>query len=263
MQRGSKRKQKASKTSSQRPTKKKKQEPEKDKGKEKVRDEDKDGSTDTEESAPTQKRRGKAWEWHANYSFLKIMNKVGVNWGKVLNEMHAKHLATECTTTAQKRERWKILSKPKSCVWKEDWPGKKWNPRLVPKGAGKNEVRLLEERHAEQVSKRDRQMLQAQKWINDIKAREVVLTSETAQNASELKAAVKSANDQRRAMRDHRLQLAEEAAARESKCQEAMISLAPKVEALLDHTRQMEEMLARHLALRDRLLEKQLADLGV
>ena len=42
-------------------------------------------------------------------------------------------------------------------------------------------VRLLEERHAEAVAKRERQMEHAQDWIHKIKAREVVLDSEGTQ----------------------------------------------------------------------------------
>jgi len=69
-------------------------------------------------------------------------------------------------------------------------------------------VRLLEERHAEAVAKRERQMEHTQDWIHKIKAREVVLDSEKAHSAQKL---------------------AEETAARESKCQEAVISLAPMI----------------------------------
>ena len=169
--------------------KEKKKEPEKEKEKEmeemeKEKEMEKEAEpedTDAEDSKPTRKHRGKSWSWHANFTFLKIMHKVGVNWGKILHEMHARHLATECTLPAQMRERWKVLSKDKSCVWKKDWPGKKWDPRSVPKGTHKDAVRLLEERHAEAVAKRERQMEHAQDWIHKIKAREVVLDSEGTQ----------------------------------------------------------------------------------
>ena len=79
------------------------------------------------------------------------VEEVGVNWGKILNEMHSRHLATECNSLAQMREHWKVLAKPNSCVWNEDWPGKKWDPHSVPKGTKPVEVRNLEERHAKEV----------------------------------------------------------------------------------------------------------------
>lgn len=250
--------------------KEKEKEPEKEKEKEveemeKEKEMEKEAELvdmDAEDSKPARKHRGKSWSWHANFTFLKIMHKVGVNWGKILHEMHARHLATECTLPAQMRERWKVLSKNNSCVWKKDWPGKKWDPRSVPKGTSKDAMLLLEERHAEAVAKRECQMKRAQDWIHKIKAREVVLDSEKALNTQELLATAKSVNDQRRAQRDHRLKLSEEMAARESKCQEAVISLAPTIAEMAAHANRMEQMMAEYLGLRTQLLRAKLMEHG-
>lgn len=83
---------------------------------------------------------------------------------------------------------------------------------------------------------------------------EAVLDSEWAKSTQELLATAKSVNDQRRAQRDHQLKLAEETAARESQCQEAVISLAPKIAEMLTHASEMEDMLREHLGLRNQLL---------
>ena len=85
--------------------------------------------TDAEDSKLTRKHRGKSWSWHANFTFFKIVP--APRWeligGKILHEMRAHHLATECTLPAQMRELEGSFKGQKLCLekrlaWKEMGP---------------------------------------------------------------------------------------------------------------------------------------------
>ena len=234
--------------------KEKEKEYEKDKEKEKeyIPENEKEKETedkDIEEGGDSKKPRSKNWTWGDSYRMLQIMKKEGKNWEKVLQLLHNEHRATHIRisdATEKLRAHYNNYNSVKS-------PFRK--PYQAPK------LERIKEKEAEFALKQEqrrREHDKAKAWVKKIDAKELCQDSAVRQTEEEIRQKMKEKSEERRAVREQRVELAQQEAESEMQFRKTLATTTEKLGDYLEKAEKTEEAILQYMKMKTAYYERQL-----
>ena len=147
-------------------------------------------------------KRAKNWEWDDTYAFVVLVHKHGKNWDKILTILHKEqHRCSHIEEPDKLRNKWNSLASSQSTL-KKQYKRPKFQK---PKGSAE-EIKQAEAIHAAKYEAISKQWEHAQLLVQEVTERETTLSSNARKSAAEVSADLKAKGEERRKIRDERLE---------------------------------------------------------
>lgn len=151
--------------------------------------------------------RGKNITWPESFALLQLMTKEGKNWGKLLELLHGQHLFTHIPKEEKDKLRihYNSLKGKKSTLWKAYT-----TPKFTPTpGSTPAQQQAQLQQHSSKHGAAAKERELARKWVKQIEDREVLVTSDQQKTEEEIRKEMKEKGEERRQIREERLEQAE------------------------------------------------------
>jgi hypothetical protein len=208
---------------------------------------------DAEASDNKKKTRSSNWQWQDEYLLIKLVHKNGKNFDKILKHFHDKHRLVHIRDKDKLRVHFNTLNAKRSKLRKPFKP-KKFKP---PSGCTKEEIRRLEACHANTMERERQQREKASQMLREIEGRELLTSTEKRVSAEEAQANITARQNERRAIRDHRLQEAERDALEERQFRISLSQALTQLTAFVPVCMATQNALLEYLQLRILCLKRE------
>lgn len=189
---------------------------------------------------------------------LKLVRVEGKSWGKILQQLHAQHRATHIAEADKLRVHYNNYTGKKSPLLQPYRQPKFTLPSHERKRLSSHQIKRKEAEFAAEHQRIREEREEAARWVREIEERELLKNSVDVKNEQEVRERLKCKSEERRAVRDHRLEIAEADAKEEAAFRSTTTEAMKKFSHFVDQAEETEKDMHTYLQLKIAYLKRKM-----